>query len=163
MMPPALIAFAVILAIAVAGYVLEPGLVGDLLASKLSAQQIAQVAANAGFSGDDLQTAVAIALAESGGNPAIIGDKTLAPTNGPSIGLWQINTGTKAHPEYASDDPTTNSLIDPQNNANAAFGIYAAAGGGFRDWATFDPRNGTTPRYLAFLQTAASGVAGVSA
>lgn len=119
----------------------------------LDAGQIAQYAANAGFSGNDLVTAVAVALAESGGNPQAVGDTKLAPTNGPSIGLWQINTGSKAHPEAASSD-----LTDPQNNANWAFSIYQAAGSSFRPWSTFDPRDGTTPKYLAYLPTAQEAV-----
>lgn len=114
---------------------------------------IATVAANAGFSGSDLVTAVAIALAESGGDPGAVGDKALAPTKGPSIGLWQINIGSKAHPEYASVD-----LTDPQTNANAAYAVYSAAGS-FRPWATFDPRDGSTPKYLAHLDTANGMVA----
>ncbi len=110
---------------------------------------IAQYARNAGFSGADLVTAVAIALAESGGDWTIEGDRELAPDNGPSIGLWQINVGTKAHPEYAGAN-----LTDPQTNANAAFTIYSRAGNSFRPWATFDPRDGSTPKYLAHLNTA---------
>jgi len=114
---------------------------------------IAAVAANAGFEGTDLIIAVAIALAESGGKANAIGDKGLAPTNGPSYGLWQINVGTKAHPEYASM-AQSGDLFDPQNNANAAFDIYTKAGESFRPWATFDPRDGSTPRYLAYLDEA---------
>jgi hypothetical protein len=98
----------------------------------LSAAQIQQYAANAGFSGADLAVAVAIALAESGGNPSVVGDMSLAPSNGPSYGLWQINTGTSAHPEYAGVN-----LSDPQTNANAAFAIYAARGGSFTEWTTY--------------------------
>jgi hypothetical protein len=100
---------------------------------------ILALAANAGFQGNDLATAVAIALAESGGNPSIIGDQTLAPTRGPSIGLWQINIGVAANPQYANVN-----LQDPETNANAAFDIYSRRG--FRDWTTYG--NG---RYQAFL------------
>jgi soluble lytic murein transglycosylase-like protein len=88
---------------------------------------IAGVASNAGFSGVDLITAVAIAYAESSGNPNAVGDVTL----GRSIGLWQINLA--AHPEYSED-----SLYDPQTNANAAFAIYQAAGDSFSPWTTFN-------------------------
>jgi len=96
----------------------------------LTAAQIAQVAANAGFAGADLATAVAIALAESGGDPSVIGDKTLAPSNGPSYGLWQINIGSSANPQYAGEN-----LLDPQTNANIAFEMYSAKG--FRPWSTY--------------------------
>ena len=113
---------------------------GDL---QSAAAQIQRYAANAGFSGPDLATAVAIALAESGGNPAVVGDRTLAPTRGPSIGLWQINIGSKANPQFANWN-----LTDPQVNANAAFAIYSAIGGfgTTRGWTTY-----TGGEYAQFL------------
>ena|ERR1700691_4065073 len=95
----------------------------------LSPSQIAQYAANAGFSGTALQNAVAIALAESGGNPSIIGDTNVTP--GGSVGLWQINLA--AHPEYSAAD-----LLDPQANADAAFAVYQQSGGQFTPWTTFN-------------------------
>jgi hypothetical protein len=95
----------------------------------LTPAQIAAYAANAGFSGASLQTAVAIALAESSGNPMVIGDTHLTP--GGSVGLWQINLA--AHPEYAGAN-----LLDPQANADAAFAVYQAAGGKFTPWTTFN-------------------------
>lgn len=105
----------------------------------LSPAQIADVAARAGFSGNDLATAVAIALAESGGNPADYNkepqdvpgnyDRATAEDGLGSYGLWQIYLA--AHPEFAGED-----LTDPQTNANAAFSIYAIAGG-FRPWSTY--------------------------
>lgn len=98
----------------------------------LSASQIQALAAAAGFSGTDLATAVAVAIAESSGNPGAIGDA------GNSFGLWQINL--PAHPEFSGTD-----LTDPQTNANAAFQIYATAGG-FRPWTTFK-----TGAYLAYM------------
>ena len=128
---------------------------------KLKFADIQPFAANAGFSGDDLNTACAIALAESSGNPNAKGDLTLAPTNGPSIGLWQINTGSKAHPELAGQD-----LTDPQTNANAAFAIYQAAGNSFSPWSTFG--SGAYTKYLpataaASDQDTTASVAGVPA
>lgn len=94
---------------------------------------VAQVAAAAGFNGQDLLTAVAIAYAESGGNPNAVGDQNLAPSNGPSIGLWQINIGQRAHPQWASLN-----LRDPQINANKAFELYVNAGQQFTDWSTYN-------------------------
>jgi hypothetical protein len=94
----------------------------------LSASQIAIYAANAGFSGSALQTAVAIALAESGGNPTVIGDTNITP--GGSVGLMQINLA--AHPQYSAAD-----LLDPQANMDAAFQIYQQAGG-FTPWTTYN-------------------------
>lgn len=114
--------------------------IGGLL-SNLSATQIAQYAANAGFTGDDLVTAVAIALAESSGNPNA--DNTADP--GGSIGLWQIDRGY--HPEFAGED-----LTDPQTNANAAFSVYSAAGNSFSPWSTF--KNGAYQAHIAEAQNA---------
>lgn len=96
--------------------------------------QIAGYANNAGFSGSDLVMAVAIALAESGGQSAVPGDQ------GTSIGLWQIHT--TAHPEFAGWD-----LADPQTNANAAFSIYSASGNAFTAWTTYN--NGISSTLLA--------------
>ena len=93
------------------------------------------LAQNAGFSGPDLDTAVAIAQAESSGFSDVVGDLTL----GTSIGLWQINL--RWHPEYTREE-----LMDPQTNANAAFAIYRAAGNSFKPWSTFK-----TGAYLQYL------------
>jgi hypothetical protein len=99
------------------------------MAIALTPSQIAQYAANAGFSGSALQTAVAIALSESSGNPNVIGDTNLTP--GGSVGLWQINLA--AHPEYDGSE-----LLDPQANADAAYAIYQQAGGTFTPWSTYN-------------------------
>jgi hypothetical protein len=114
---------------------------GILSGGNLSSSDISGYASNAGFSGADLNTAVAIALAESSGNPAAVGD--LAITPGGSIGLWQINL--KAHPEY-----TAQQLTDPQSNANAAYAIYQAAGNSFSPWSTFN--GGAYAQYLPSTQ-----------
>jgi hypothetical protein len=105
----------------------------------LTAGQIAQYAAAAGFTGGDLVTAVAIALAESGGNPSNYNKEPQdvpgnfgrsSPDDGlGSYGLWQIYLA--AHPEFAGEN-----LLDPQTNANAAYAIYAVAGG-FHPWSTY--------------------------
>ena len=125
---------------------LNPGEIqnfGGILSGNLSASQIAQYAANAGFSGDDLAIAVAIALAESSGNPNANGDTNLTP--GGSVGLWQINLA--AHPELAQVD-----LTDPQTNADAAYAVYAAAGYNFRPWSTY--KSGVFAQYLSDAQGA---------
>jgi hypothetical protein len=113
----------------------------------LTPAQIAAYAANAGFSGSSLQTAVAIALAESSGNPNVVGDTNLTP--GGSVGLWQINLA--AHPQYSAAD-----LLDPQANANAAFALYQASGG-FSPWTTFK-----TGAYASLLPSTALVPASVS-
>lgn len=121
--------------------------VGSLLTGNLSAAQIAQYAQNAGFQGNDLATAVAIALAESGGNPQAYNPETAAnaPQNKGSYGLWQIYLN--AHPEFAGFN-----LYDAQTNANAAYEIYSQSG--FGAWSTF---NGG--QYQAFLGDAQAALA----
>src|SRR6266478_8296023 len=111
---------------------------------KLTPKQVAQVASSAGFQDDDLLTAIAIAFAESSGDPKVVGD--LGITAGGSVGLWQINL--HFHPEFAGQD-----LTDPQTNANAAFSIYQAAGDSFSPWSTY--KNGA---YQARMDLAQQGV-----
>lgn len=116
----------------------------------ISAQDIATYARNAGFDGNDLVTAVAVALAESGGNSGAYNPETAAKGGTPegqgSVGLWQIYT--KKHPEFAGQD-----LHDPQTNANAAFSVYSAAGQSFTPWSTY-----TSGKYSAYMQTATEAV-----
>jgi Lysozyme like domain len=101
----------------------------------LTQDQISNYAAEAGFVDPDLDTAVAVAMAESSGDPSAVGDLNV----GGSYGLWQINL--KYHPEYTADE-----LSDPQTNANAAYAIYAAAGNTFQPWSTFN--SGAYQAYL---------------
>lgn len=128
------------------------GVAGDILpvasGGYLSPSQIAQYASGAGFSGLDLVTAVAIALAESGGNPNAHGDLNL-PGQG-SYGLWQIYS--YAHPEFG---PNFDALFDPATNAAAAYQIYQASGQRFAAW-TGSYTNGL---YLKFLPQAQAAVA----
>ena len=109
---------------------------------RLPASTIAQLAAAAGFSGNDLTVATAVALAESGGDPHA---HPPAFTNEDSRGLWQIYM--LAHPEFAGAD-----LYDPQINAAAAFRVYAAAGNSFYPWSAW--KNGSYKRYMASAQAA---------
>lgn len=111
---------------------------GNFGMGNLSASDIAGYAQNAGFSGSDLTMAVAVALAESSGNPGVVGDLSITP--GGSVGLWQINL--KYHPEFAGQD-----LTDPQINANAAYSIYRAAGNSFSPWSTY--KNGISADLLS--------------
>jgi hypothetical protein len=147
-MEPVGIAFLLVLVLGVTGYALGFFRGGGVVSmSNLTAAQIATVASNAGFSGDDLVIAVAIALAESSGNPNAHGDVKLGTGTG-SFGLWQIYAD--AHPEYG---PDFSALYDPQKNANAAFEIYQGRGGTFQDWSTF--KSGA---YTAYLNQANEGV-----
>lgn len=122
----------------------------------LSVAQLLGLAANAGFVGPDLDTAVAVALAESGGNPTAYNpEKAAGAVQGKgSFGLWQIYI--TAHPEFAGEN-----LLDPQTNAAAAYSIYAAAGNSFSPWSMF--KNGAYEAQLAAVQAADSGNAAVDA
>jgi hypothetical protein len=154
---------ALIIVIAVLGiaYLVFTGGVGNLMGSAeglvtgtMTPDQIAQVAANAGFTGNDLITAVAVALAESSGNPGVVGDLSLTP--GGSVGLWQINL--KAHPDLAGMN-----LTDPQVNANAAYTVYQQAGNSFNPWSTFKNNStGAIPNSNQYISQAAQGVADIS-
>jgi hypothetical protein len=127
-----------VIVIAIGALMLFGGAGVYALTGKLSLSQIATVARNAGFSGNDLVTAIAIAMAESSGNPNAIGDAGIGEG---SFGLWQINS--YYHPEYGPDFTT---LYDPQVNANAAYAIYVQSGRSFKPWSTFN--SGAFASYL---------------
>ena len=123
--------------------------VETIVEGNLTPAQIADYAINAGFVGDDLTTAIAVALAESGGDPNAYNPETAAgaPEGQGSYGLWQIYL--HAHPEFNGTN-----LYEPQQNANAAFSIYLAAGSQFRPWSTY-----TGGAYATFIQAASQGIA----
>ena len=114
----------------------------------LAIPQLAALASGAGFSGADLVTAVAIALAESGGNPQAYNPERAAGAaqGAGSFGLWQIYL--QAHPEFSGVN-----LFDPQTNANEAYAVYSQAGG-FSPWSTF--KSGA---YLAYADTVQQSIA----
>lgn len=107
-------------------------------------------AKNAGWKGGDIDTAVAVALAESGGNPKTHNNKP--PDD--SYGLYQINYFKGIDPntqkyvdlrtprtkEFGSPE----SLYDPQKNTQAAYSIWKVSG--WSAWTTY-----TSGRYKDFL------------
>lgn len=101
--------------------------------AQLTPEQIAYYAYRAGFRGDALNQAVAIALAESGGRVEAYNPELAAGTKSGSgsRGLWQIY-GT-AHP-WANNSQ----VFDPQVNANAAFRVFKEAGNRFSPWSTWN-------------------------
>jgi Lysozyme like domain len=107
--------------------------------ARLTAIQIATHAAAAGFRGADLQTSVAVALAESGGNPAAHN----LSSREDSRGLWQINV--RAHPELAGN------LFDPATNARAARAVLRKQG--WRAWSVF-----TNGKFVLYMPTAGVAV-----
>jgi Lysozyme like domain len=111
--------------------------------------QLTQLSYDAGFraSRNELITAVAAAIGESGGNERARGD------GGDSWGLWQINL--PSHPEY-KENPEQ--LYNPRTNADAAYKIYVEAGRSFEPFHAWSHAGGAKK---AFLTSAA--LIGVSA
>ncbi len=111
--------------------------------STLSPEQIARHAHDAGFRGQDLTIAVAVALAESGGNPRA--HNATPPDN--SYGLWQINMlgamGPERRREYGLGSNAE--LFDPAENAKAANKI-SGDGRSWTPWSTYT--NGAYKRHL---------------
>ncbi|MEV6609882.1 hypothetical protein [Kutzneria sp. NPDC051319] len=123
----------------------------------ITAREIAQHAYAAGFRGDSLTTAVAVALAESHGETGIHGDVNLQTgTWGPSVGLWQIrslNPGHGTAAEQALRNAQANA--DPATNARHAYAI-SRQGNNFRPWSTYT--NGAYRGYLNQARTASRQV-----
>jgi len=109
--------------------------------STLSAREIAEYAYAAGFRGERLAQAVAIAIAESNGKTDIESDTDLVDAKwGPSIGLWRIRSLQPAqrdkYPhEYPLREPRAN--LDPMTNAKHAY-VISQGGRSWAEWATFD-------------------------
>lgn len=106
-----------------------------------SSSSLVAAAQKAGFSGDQLVTAVAVALAESGGNPQAVGDQ------GTSYGLWQIHL--PAHPGI-----TAAQAQDPTQGAAAAFAI-SKGGTNWSPWSTY-----TNGAYTSYLDRARQLISG---
>jgi len=121
----------------------------------LSPKQIAQFAQNAGFTGADLAVAVAVALAESGGNPHAYNPELAAAGGTPkglgSYGLWQIYL--KQHPEFSGQN-----LYDPQTNADAAYSVYLASGSSFHPWSTYGNGSGIYSGHMAQANVAVASL-----
>lgn len=120
----------------------------DPRAKSLSPSGIAGAASVAGFTGSDLVTAVAIALAESSGETSVIGPLPSGKnTDGTSdYGLFQINSSHKAL-------LATGNWKDPIANAKMAYSLYVGRGRNFKDWTTY-----TSGAYLLHMPAAQIGV-----
>lgn len=111
--------------------------------SKLTAEQIARYAQDAGFKGEGLTIAVAVALAESAGNPKA--HNGTPPDN--SYGLWQINMLGALGPERRRqhDLRSNDQLFDPAVNARVANAI-SQDGKSWAPWSTYT--SGAYKQYL---------------
>lgn len=120
--------------------------------SSSSGVQTVRAAYAAGFRGEQLVTAVAIAKGESGWRADAEGDVGLANDKwGPSIGLWQIrslraDTGTGRDRDAAA-------LRDPTFNARAAWSI-SSGGSNWRPWTVY-----TSGAYRAHIGAARAAIA----
>ena len=112
--------------------------------AKLTAQQIAGAAKAAGFPDNELATATAVALAESGGETTA----TNRNTNGSvDYGLWQINT---IHGSLLSQGDKFN----PTDNAKMAYTVWSRAGNKWSPWSAYNNQ-----RYRTFLPQASLAAA----
>lgn len=125
-----------------------PPFVGPLPA-RYTLDQLRALATSAGF--PDANTAAAVAMAESGGDPAAAGD--VVDGKATSLGLWQIHV--PAHPEVDASR-----LGDPGYSASQAFAI-SKAGTDWSPWSTFT--SGAYAQYMpgAPPRRAAGVLAGV--
>jgi len=126
------------------GTLLQPvAATGNLEAAKVAASAAYQ----AGFRGEDLVTAVAIARVESTWDPEAI--------NGSHFGLWQISA---QHKGKVPGWNTRADIFDPLLNARYAFALYSARPGSgeakFADWIPFEKTD-----YHQFLDVARQAVA----
>lgn len=110
----------------------------------LNFNQIAVVAYDAGFRGNALVTAVAVAYAESSGRTDVVNSIGC-------VGLWQIYQ--KVHP-WAG---TVEQLKNPATNARAAYTI-SKGGATWKPWEAYT--NNAYKRYLAQATTAVSSLDG---
>jgi hypothetical protein len=116
---------------------------------------------NQGFRGKSLQTAFAVALAESGGRAKAIGDEGIQnKTYGPSIGPFQIRS-LKDPKKFGESgqwrDPKR--LFDPSFNIKAAWNI-SNQGKNWKAWSAYT--NGSFSKFLDDAEAAAKS-AGIPA
>jgi hypothetical protein len=125
---------------------------GDIgpFGDRLTGQQVAQLAYEAGFRGNDLVNMVAIAKRESGWRPRALNPNT--STRDRSYGLWQLNTlnSDMGRMEDLMKSllggmgyPTNNIpqdfdvLYDPRVNAKVAYEFYKRNGNTLRPWGEY--------------------------
>lgn len=110
---------------------------------KISDAAIATAAFNAGISRDKVATAVAIALAESGGDTHA--HNPIPPDD--SYGLWQINMLGSMGPDRRQRLGITSNEALYDANVNAkAMAMISSNGGTWQPWTTY-----TRGNYLAFM------------
>jgi hypothetical protein len=113
-------------------------------------QEIIDILVKAGIPNKDIPIMVAIALAESMGNPEAIGDENLVNDKwDESIGLFQIRSLKNPNdPKFNKADKLRikDKLFDPVYNAKAAYEI-SKKGKTWKDWTTFN--EGTYKKFMS--------------
>lgn len=122
--------------------------------ANLTDEQIKSYASGAGFAGNDLNIAVAVARAESGGNPNA--HNSTPPDD--SYGLWQINMYSTLGPSRRKQFGISKNedLFNPALNAKAAHTIFQ--NNGWKAWTTYT--RGTYKQYLNEAETASASGGG---
>ena len=106
-----------------------------------------------GFRGKSLETAFAVALAESGGRSKATGDVSLQNgTYGPSLGVFQVRSLKHMRPNSGDTWRDPKRLMDPSFNLKAAWNI-SNQGKNWAPWSTY--KNGAFTKYLDDAQAAA--------
>ncbi|MEP9385533.1 endonuclease/exonuclease/phosphatase family protein [Nocardioides cheoyonin] len=125
--------------------------------STSGAEVAARAAYQAGFRGEDLVTAVAIAHVESSWDPTA--------SNGSHFGLWQIASGHQNRPGMPPGWNKPSDIFDPLLNARYAFALYSGRPGSgeakFADWLPFE--HDDYHQYLAQARQAVAATAGSAA
>ena len=121
---------------------------------RYSRDQIVAILREAGIPEKDIPMMVAIALAESKGNPKARGDlKRMNAKWNESVGLWQIRSlKDPENPNYNETDKlrVTEKLFDPVYNAKVAYAI-SKQGTDWTDWTTY-----TNNAYKGYLEVGPS-------
>jgi hypothetical protein len=118
----------------------------------LSGEQIAQLAFNAGFRGQDLVDVVAIAKRESSWNPRAHNPNRKTKDN--SYGLMQINMIDGLGPARLKEFGLSSyeDLFDPVKNMQAAFKLYQQSGNTLRPWGGYKGKENTYNTNVAEAQ-----------
>jgi len=138
-------------------------------AGRMSAEQVGQAVFNAGFRGEALTTMIAIALAESSGNPKAHNPD--ASTGDNSYGLFQINMLDKPNMKMGEERrrryglSSNEQLWDPDLNARIAYDFVQAkiarGKNPYEDWSVH--RNNLHLRFWDVASRAAAAIESASA
>lgn len=122
--------------------------------TKRSPSEIYAAATAVGLSSAAATIAVAVALAESGGNDTELGDVSLENnTWGPSVGVWQIRT--QKNQTGTGGDRDVQALTGNLQRQALAMKNISSGGANWTPWTTFT--RGTYQQFLGQAQASATG------